>query len=99
MHFNYYNTGIGREQYQRLIEKEINSVTGKNDFKYEKNSTTMFDILNIYGSQERAIQNSEKLEALYFDKSYANHNPCTKVHILINELIELTEKYINQQQV
>ena len=99
LHFNYYNTGIGREQYQRLIEKEINSVTGKIDFKYEKNSTTMFDILNIYGSQERAIQNSEKLEALYFDKSYANHNPCTKVHILINELIELTEKYINQQQV
>lgn len=59
----------------------------------------MFDILNKYGSQETAIQNSEKLEALYFDRSFANHNPCTKVHILIKELIELTEKYIDQQQV
>ena len=59
----------------------------------------MFELLNKYGCQERAIQNSEKLEALYFDRSYADHNPCTKVHILIKELIELTEKYDEQEQV
>lgn len=99
LHFNYYNTPIPREQYQQLIEKEINNASGKTDFKYEKNSTTMFELLNKYGCQERAIQNSEKLEALYFDRSYANHNPCTKVHILIKELIELTEKYVAQEQV
>ena len=99
LHFNYYNTGIPRDQFQRLIEKEVNKASGTTDFRYEKNSKTMFDILNKYGSQETAIQNSEKLEALYFDRSFANHNPCTKVHILIKELIELTEKYIDQQQV
>lgn len=99
LHFNYYNTAIPREHYQKLIEKEINNVSGRTDFRYEKNSTTMFELLNKYGCQERAIQNSEKLEALYFDRSYADHNPCTKVHILIKELIELTEKYAAQEQV
>lgn len=53
----------------------------------------MFAILNSYGSQEKAIKNSEKLEALYNDRSYANHNPCTKVHKLITELMELIEEY------
>ena len=98
LHFSYYNTAIEREQYKRLIEKEINKASGKTDFVYEKNSKTMFDTLNKYGSQDRAIQNSEKLEALYFDGSYADHNPCTKVHLLIKELLELTEKYVDQEQ-
>lgn len=99
LHFNYYNTPIQREQYQRLIEKEVINASGKTDFKYEKNSTTMFQILNRFGCQDRAIQNATKLEALYYDRSYAKHNPCTKVHILIKELIELTEKYATQEQV
>jgi len=99
LHFNYYNTGISREQYQKRLEKEINQASGRTDFKYEKNSKYMYSLLNKYGSQEQAIKNSEKLEALYFDRSYASHNPCTKVYKLINELNELTEKYIAQQQV
>ena len=99
LHFNYYNTAIPRNEYQRLIEKEINRASGKTDFKYEKNSTTMFQILNRYGCQERAIQHAIKLESLYSDRSYAKHNPCTKVHQLIRELIELTEKYAIQHQV
>lgn len=99
LHFNYYNTAIPREQYQKLIEKEINNASGKTDFKYEKNSTFMFELLNRYGCQARAIQNAMKLENLYTDTSYAKHNPCTRVHILIKELIELTEKYAAQEQV
>jgi len=93
LHFNYYNTGISREQYKRLIEKEISKASGKTGFRYEKNSKSMFSILNMYGSQEMAIKNSEKLETLYKDRSYANHNPCTKVHKLITELIKLIEDY------
>ena len=99
LHFNYYNTGISRHQYQKLIEKEVNKASNRNDFKYEKNSKEMYLILNKYGSQENAIKNAKKLENLYFDRSYSNHNPCTKVHNLINELIELTQKYAAQQQV
>lgn len=99
LHFNYYNTGIPREQYQSLLEKEINKAANTSDYKYEKNSEEMFSILNQYGSQETAIRNAEKLESLYHDRSYSDHNPCTKVHKLIIELIELTEKYVAQQQV
>lgn len=99
LHFNYYNTGIPREQYQKLLEKEINKAANTSDYKYKKNSEEMFSILNQYGSQETAISNAERLESLYHDRSYSDHNPCTKVHKLINELIELTEKYVAQQQV
>lgn len=99
LHFNYYNTGISRHQYQKLIEKEINKAAKSTDYKYEKNSSNMFELLNKYGSQNDAINNSEKLEQLYNDRSYSNHNPCTKVHKLIIELIKLTEKYTAQHQV
>lgn len=99
LHFNYYNTGIPRKQYQKLLEREINKAADTSDYKYEKNSEEMFSILNKYGSQEAAISNAEKLESLYLDRSYSDHNPCTKVHKLINELIDLTEKYVAQQQV
>jgi hypothetical protein len=99
LHFNYYNTGIPREQYQKLLEKEINKAANTLNYKYEKNSEEMFSILNQYGSQRTAISNAEKLESLYNDRRYSDHNPCTKVHKLIIELIKLTEKYVAQQQV
>jgi len=63
--------------------------TGKKRYKYKKNSIEMFDLLNRFGSQEFAISNAEKLETIYNDKSYSNHNPCTKVHRLIKELKKL----------
>jgi len=91
LHFNFYNTGISREQYQKLLEKEISKASGNKDYKYKKNSKEMFDLLNQYGDQKQAIKNSEKLEVLYLDRSYANHNPCTKVHKLIIELLKLAE--------
>lgn len=99
LHFNFYNTGISRHKYQKLLEKEINQASGKTNYRYKKNSREMFSILSEYGSLEKAIKNSEKLEILYADKSYSNHNPCTKVHKLINELFELTEEYAAQQQI
>lgn len=99
LHFNYYNIGISRHQYQKLIEREVNQASGSNSFRYVKNSKEMFFLLNKYGNQEHAIRNAKKLEELCSDKSYSNHNPCTKVHKLINELNELTEKYAAQNQI
>ncbi len=99
LHFNYYNTGVPRVQYQELLEREINKAAKTSTYKYQKNSEKMFTILNELGSQEVAIANAKKLEALYLDRSFSDHNPCTKVHVLISELIELTEKYIAQQQI
>ncbi len=99
LHFNFYNTGISRHQYQKLIEKEIIKATGKKEYKYTKNSTEMYELINSFGNQNFAISNAEKLEKLHFDRSYSNHNPCTKVHLLIKELTKLTEKYAVQQHI
>ena len=99
LHFSYYNTALSRHQYQKLIEKEIIKASGKKGYKYTKNSTEMYALLNLFGSQVFAISNAEKLEKLYNDRSFSNHNPCTKVHLLINELKQLTEEYAAQRQI
>ncbi|OFY40687.1 MAG: hypothetical protein A2X18_11550 [Bacteroidetes bacterium GWF2_40_14] len=77
-----------------MIEAEINKFSGKKGFKYLKNSKEMFLLLEKYGNQEFAIENAQKLELLYSDRSYSNHNPCTKVHRLILELQELKNKHL-----
>jgi hypothetical protein len=99
LHFSYYNTSLSRHQYQKLLEKEIIKASGKKGYKYKKNSTEMYALLNSLGNQDFAISNAEKLEKLYNDRSFSNHNPCTKVHLLIKELKELTEEYAAQQQI
>ncbi len=91
LHFSYYNTGISRHQYQKLLEKEIIKASGKKGYKYTKNSTEMYELINTFGNQNFAISNAEKLEKRYADRSYATHNPCTKVHILIKELNRLID--------
>jgi len=99
LHFNFYNTGLSRGQYKKLLEKEINKTYKKKDFVYLKNSKEMFSILENYGNLDFAIDNAKKLELLYTDKNYSNHNPCTKVHKLIQELLKLSKKYVAQQGV
>lgn len=99
LHFSYYNTGISREQYQEKLEREINKASGRTDFKYEKNSKKMFEILDKFGSQDSATRNAERLERTYLDRRFASHNPCTKVHHLIKELIGLAGEYTDQDQV
>ncbi len=99
LHFNYYNTGVNRNQYKKQIESEIDKASGRKGFQYKKNSKDMFFILKKYGNQEFAIENAQKLELLYSDKRYSNHNPCTKVYKLILELQGLINKYVAQQYV
>ena len=62
------------------------------DFRYEKNSEQMYALLKKHGSQEDAIRNAKRL-AKRFDgrKDYANHNPCTMVSALVEELMLLKE--------
>ena len=38
--------------------------------------------------EQQAILWADQLERLYADHEFANHNPCTKVHNLIRELIK-----------
>lgn len=89
LHFHYYNTPIDREAYQRLIEQNLSPKIG-NEYRYQKNSKEMYQLLKQHGDQVAAIRNAERLVQLYDgQQNYANQNPCTMVHELIVELNNL----------
>lgn len=90
LHFHYYQNGMNRQQYQGLIEENLQAFVGA-DFQYQKNSREMYALLKEYGSIEDAIRNAQRLAETYGKtQDYANHNPCTMVHKLIEELNTLT---------
>jgi hypothetical protein len=93
LHFCYRDTGMKRDEYADKIEKFVNKANGKNKFfKYKKNATDTYEILQKYGSQEDAIKNAEKLSKLYKDERFAKHNPRTEVYKLVKQLIGRDEK-------
>lgn len=89
LHFHYYQNGMSRRQYQDLLEENLKPHLG-DDFTYEKNSEEMYALLKEYGSIDDAIRNAKKLAATYGERrDYANHNPCTTVWKLVEELLKL----------
>ena len=74
-----------RADYKSFLEKEIKK-TSKNEYSYKKNDKSTYSILKRYGDQVQAINWAKALRSLYDDKKHANHNPCTLVHLLIEEL-------------
>ncbi|MCK9254782.1 MAG: RloB family protein [Bacteroidales bacterium] len=92
LHFHYYNSGVSRKQYQDLIEKNFKK-QGLNGYKYKKNSTEMYSLLETYANKGNAI----KLEKLYFrQQNYSTQNPCTMVYKLVAELLDL-KKLIEEE--
>lgn len=80
---------MSRKDYKGLIENNLKPFLGE-DFRYEKNSEQMYSLLKEHGSQEDAIRNGKRLAELYGTRQdYANHNPCTMVWRLVEELMEL----------
>jgi hypothetical protein len=82
LHFDYINTGVSRKQYEKMLTERL----GK---KYKKNDPNMYETLSNHPNtnQQRAIVNAEKLLELYEkDTDYANHNPSTKIHKLVESL-------------
>jgi len=92
LHFQYYENAISRRRYKEMIENHLKPILG-NEFRYEKNSEQMYALLKEYGSLDNAIRSAKRL-AERFDgrQDYANHNPCTMVYRLIEELTTLTIK-------
>jgi hypothetical protein len=89
LHFYYYENAISRIDFKGLIEDSLKPFLG-GEFRYEKNSKQMYALLKEYGSQEDAIRNSKRLmERFEGRRDYANHNPCTMVWILVEELMKL----------
>ncbi|REG98452.1 RloB family protein [Flavobacterium aquicola] len=93
LHFQYRNTHMSRNEYKSAIEVEVNakiSAQSKSKkakaFVYKKNSAEMYSILEKYGDQKQAIKNAEKLILTHNCNNFAIHNPCTRIHLLVQEL-------------
>ncbi len=89
LHFHYYQNAMSRKQYQGLIEDNLRLLMGE-DYKYEKNSTKMYELMKKHGNIENAIRNAIRLSEVFKDREdYANHYPSTMVWRLVEELIKL----------
>jgi len=89
LHFHFYNHGMSRKDYQGLIEENLQPLIG-NGYRYQKNSAEMYDLLKEHGNLDDALRNAKRLVANFEGRQdYANHNPCTMVWRLVEELMEL----------
>lgn len=89
LHFHYYQNAMTRQQYQSLIEDNLRPFIGE-DYRYEKNSEQMYDLLKEHGNLQDAIRNAERLADQFEGRQdYANHNPGTMVYKLVEELMKL----------
>lgn len=92
LHFHYCNNGLNRVDYQRLLEENLKAFVGEN-YKYLKNSIEIYELLKKHASIETAVRNAKMLAANFEGRQdYANHNPCTMVYKLVEELLELKNK-------
>lgn len=74
-----------------MIEQNLQPILGP-DYRYQKNSVEMYSLLKEHGRIEDAIRNAKNLEKNFAGRlDYANHNPCTMVHKLVEELLRLKE--------
>ncbi|WP_310556528.1 RloB family protein [Flavobacterium sp.] len=103
LHFQYRNTSMSRDDYKKAIENEINAKIVANSksknlkkFVYKKNSPEMYLILEKYGDQKQAVLWSEKLESNHLCNNFSIHNPCTRIHLLVEELNGNSEE-LNEQ--
>ncbi|MFM9837298.1 MAG: RloB family protein [Cyclobacteriaceae bacterium] len=88
LHFQYVNVAMTRDAYKEYLETQVRKVSRNDNYVYAKNSIEMYSILKNFGNQDQAINIkwSNKLLSDYSDERYAKHNPCTLVHLLIEEL-------------
>lgn len=89
LHFHFYNHAMSRGDYQHAIESNLKPLVG-NGYRYQKNSTEMYSVLKEHGSLDSAIKNAKSLVGNYDGRhDFSNHNPCTMVWKLVEELNDL----------
>lgn len=87
LHFQLYENGMLRADYEGKIEGQLSPKIGLT-YRYQKNSKEIFDLLQQHGDVKLAITRAKQLEAVFAGRTdYANHNPCTKVHELVEKLL------------
>lgn len=86
LHFEYLDTGIGRNAYIEKLQEFFRNKMGDTNFEYEKGNPNIYGLLQQHGREDLAIRYAKKLRTLYKGTDYANHKPCTMVDKLIEEL-------------
>ena len=88
LHFDDHRSALSRTQYQKKLESCFKNA-GLTNFRYAKNHENMFTLLDEYGSRSDAIRRCKALNKDYSEKrNYADHNPCTQVHLLVEDLLK-----------
>jgi hypothetical protein len=86
LHFNFYNTGMLRKDYESMLTRLLSH-------KYKKNSATIYE--EIKHIQPIAIKNATNLLSQYDLNRPEKDNPSTTVHFLVqclNALVECIQK-------
>ncbi len=99
LHFCKRETPMSRTEYKEAISRAVNdspAYKDKKEYVYEKNNPENYSIMNKYGSQDSAIRNALDMEKYFTDQSFATHNPCTKVHEIVLQLMGKDEE-LNQE--
>lgn len=86
LHFQLVNNAMSRNNYQAFLEREIQIKSGNTGYKYQKNATDTYSLLNQFGNQTLAIRRAKGLIRNFTNQRYHTHNPCTYVFELIEEL-------------
>lgn len=90
LHFDLIESPIPRRQYGEMLESRIQKQTGE-PYKYRKNDPGLYKTLKNHGNQTLAIKRVDKLlNSFAGNSNYAAHNPCTRVHLLVQELKSLS---------
>lgn len=96
LHFEYRDTPMSRVDYGNAIAQHINAsplYTSKKQYSYVKNGKSHYDDMKRYGDLEQAIANATRLDGVYNDARYANHNPRTKVYLLVLQMLGRDEAF------
>jgi hypothetical protein len=84
LHFNYYDSGVSRNQYIDMLHRLL-------DEPYKKNDIAMYR--KLLDKQATALANAERLLKTYSPANPGKDNPSTTVHRLVKEL----NKYVSPQ--
>jgi hypothetical protein len=79
LHFSYHQAGTSRNDYGRMLSEKLN-------FNYRKNHPGMHE--ELQSMQADAIRHADMLLKTYNPHNPAKDNPCTTVHVLVQELLK-----------
>lgn len=82
LHFDFHTSGLSRKLYAEKLGERLGHA-------YKKNDPTLFEAL--LPRQAQALANARRLLATYPQHNPEKDNPCTTVHLLVEELLSLAK--------